>query len=43
MEKSISCNSHCCTLSCPSLARILSSIDSCSSASLSAQNHLAIT
>jgi len=42
-RRSISCNSHCCTLSCLSLARILSNIDSCSSASLSAQNHLAIT
>jgi hypothetical protein len=42
-RRSISCNSHCCTLSCLSLARILSNIDSCPSASLSAQNHLAIT
>jgi hypothetical protein len=40
VKKSISCNSHCCTLSCPSLARILSNIDLCSSASLFAQNHL---
>jgi hypothetical protein len=43
VEKSISCKSHCCTLSCPSLARIPSNTDSCSSVSLSAQNHLAIT
>jgi hypothetical protein len=42
-RRSLSCNSHCCTLSCLSLARILSNIDSCPSASLSAQNHLAIT
>jgi hypothetical protein len=39
-RRSLSCNSHYCTVSCPSLARILSNIDLCSSASLSAQNHL---
>ena len=39
-KKSISCNSHCCTVSYLSLARILSNIGSCSSASFSAQNHL---
>ena len=40
VKKLLSCNSHCCTVSYLSLARILSNIDSCSSASLSAQNHL---
>ena len=40
LRMSLSCNSRCCTVSCLSLARILSNIDSCSSAPLSAQNHL---
>ena len=40
LRRSISCNSHCYTVSYLSLARILSNIDSCSSASLSAQNHI---
>ena len=38
LRKSLSYNSHCCTLSCPSLARNLSNIDLCPSSPLSSKN-----